>query len=187
MNEPDAGIATLPGAAALNRSRDTAEEMLESVYDQYAQALYRYARFLVGSTEDAEDVVQEVFIRIAREQNRVFKIRNLKAYLFSATRNVAYSQLRNRKRRDDLSEAIIWDLPVGGTGKVVGSAEALVLNEALDELPVDQREALALKVFEQMTFQEIARTVGTSINTVSSRYRYGIAKLRQALEDNQNG
>jgi len=53
-------------------------------------------------------------------------------------------------------------------------------------LPVDQREVLILKIYDEMTFKEIANTVGASINTVASRYRYGIEKLREALEVSEN-
>lgn len=186
MNKSDAGITIPIGAAALSRTTDNTEQMLEELYDQYAQPLFRYALSLAGSSEDAEDAVQEVFIRIAREHNRVMGIRNLRAYLFTATRNAAYSQLRSRKGRDNLSEAMICDIQ-SSPGKEDWFAESMVASKAFAELPIEQREVLALKVFEQMTFDEIAHTVGASINTVSSRYRYGIAKLRQALEVVDNG
>ncbi len=66
-------------------------------------------------------------------------------------------------------------------------AGSTALRQAFARLPTEQREVLVLKVFEEMTFKEIAETVGASINTVTSRYRYGIAKLRQTLKENGNG
>ncbi len=57
------------------------------------------------------------------------------------------------------------------------------MSRAFAELPTEQREVLVLKAFDGMTFKEIAQLVGASINTVASRYRYGIEELRRALED----
>lgn len=186
MSETDEIVISM-GVAALGRSTDTTEQILEGLYDQYAQALFRYAVSLVSSPEDAEDAVQEVFIRIAREYKHVMRIRNLKAYLFTATRNSAYSRLRERRRRNELSEAVICDLQTSPVETGTDFAESMVVSKAFSELPIEQREVLALKVYEQMTFDEIAKTTGASINTVASRYRYGIAKLRQALGVDDNG
>ncbi|MCA1596341.1 MAG: hypothetical protein LC772_07955, partial [Chloroflexi bacterium] len=60
--------------------------------------------------------------------------------------------------------------------------EGWMLRDRFARLPVEQREVLALKVFQGLTFKEIARATGISINTAASRYRYGIEKLREALE-----
>jgi len=196
MKEPDAGIAisfttlrssdslrSTSGAAALGTKTKTAEAILEDLYDEYARPLFRYALSILGSSEDAEDAVQDVFIRIALERMRVMRIRNVKAYLFASARNASYTRLRERHRRDELIEAAC-----AGSSEVPADrvedrlAQSEMLCTAFAELPIEQREVLTLKVFEQMTFDEIARTVGASINTVASRYRYGIAKLKQALE-----
>lgn len=182
MKESDAVIAITTGAV-LAKTTDMSERMLEELYDQYAHSLFRFALLLVGSPDDAEDAVQEVFVRIAREHERVLRIRNVKAYLFMATRNAAYSRLRDRRRQDRISEAMILDVPDNPVNAGDRFAVSEAVNRAFDKLPVEQREVLALKVFEQMTFDEIARTIGAVTNTVASRYRYGIAKLRLALEE----
>jgi RNA polymerase sigma-70 factor (ECF subfamily) len=182
MKDTYSEIAITTGAA-LARTTDMSERMLEELYDQYAQSLFRFALSLVGSPDDAEDAVQEVFVRMAREHKRVLRIRNVKAYLFMATRNAAYSRLRERCRQDKISEAMIMDTESCSVDMGSRFAESEAVNQAFDKLPVEQREVLALKVFEQMTFDEIARTIGTVKNTVASRYRYGIAKLRLALEE----
>jgi RNA polymerase sigma-70 factor, ECF subfamily len=184
MKESDFAITT---GAVLAKTTDISESMLEELYDQYAQPLFRFALSLVGSPDDAEDAVQEVFVRMAREYKRVMRIRNVRAYLFMATRNAAYSRLRDRRRQDRISEAMIIDTEVCPVDTGSRFTESEAVNRAFDKLPVEQREVLALKVFEQMTFDEIAKTIGTLKNTVASRYRYGIAKLRQALEGDDNG
>lgn len=162
---------------------DTGDRRLDRIYDACVRRLYRYALTITGSPDDAEDAVQEVFVRVARGWKRIARMDNPQAYLFSATRNAAYSILRSRRHRDALAEAFCAELSTGGQGNRVGDAgQSRAVCEALAGLPVEQREALVLKVYDQMSFKEIAETVGASLGTVASRYRYGVDKLRKALE-----
>lgn len=166
---------------------DADERLLEDLYDTYNVPLFRYALMLTCSRDDAEDAVQVVFIRIAREWKRLVRVENVKAYLFSAVRNAAFNILRGKRRREAAQESIYAAFQVDQQlADSRDQLESRILCEALDELPLDQREALMLKIFDQMTFKEIADTVGASINTVASRYRYGIEKLRKALEVDDN-
>jgi RNA polymerase sigma-70 factor, ECF subfamily len=162
-------------------SAETPEAVLEQAYDDYARPLYRYALAVTGSSEDAEDAVQEVFVRLARATRGLSKVGDLKSYLFSAARNSAYSILRSRQRSGRLNDALESQVLVESQYDAAGSCDQPALREAMAALPLDQREVLVLKVFDEMTFQEIADTIGASINTVASRYRYAVAKLREAL------
>ena len=180
MHDTDAGIAIPIGADRLRARTDIGEAVLEDLYDRHAGALYRYALSILGLPEDAEDAVQEVFVRIAREIPRLKKVRNLKAYLFTAARNSAYSRLRERRRRERDFEAACLGFESPEHGGCPSESDALM--RAFAELPVEQREVLTLHVYEQMTFEEIARMMVSSKNTITSRYRYAIAKLRKAVE-----
>jgi len=149
---------------------------LEEVYDAYSTALYRQALAILSSTADAEDVVQDVFLQLVRR--RGYPIQDLKAYLLTAARHQACSAHRRRRREapDESAEAArpLWS---GGGG--FDDREAI--REALETLPPEQREVVRLKVYEQLTFAEIGVAVRASINTVASRYRYALQKLRKAL------
>ncbi len=167
---------------------DTGDAVLEELYDTYSKPLFRYALALICSRDDAEDAVQVVLIRVARQWKRLTGIENVKAYLFSAVRNAAFNILRSKRRRETLHDSVCAAFDVNPQlERGEGGIETRALCEALDELPVDQREVLVLKIFDEMTFKEIADTVGASINTVASRHRYGIEKLCEALEVNDNG
>ena len=183
-----AEITIPPGAGVLPDMADTDERSLEELYKTYCEPLFRYALALTCSRDDAEDAVQTVFVRVIRERQRLARVENVKAYLFRAVRNAAFNTVRGKRRREamegSLCAAFQVDLQSAKDGDPVGTR---LLCEALDELPLDQREVLVLKVLDEMTFKEIADTVGASINTVASRYRYGIEKLREALEVSDNG
>lgn len=191
MNEPmdnllrETTIGT--GAAEAREAAVTGELSLERLYDDYSRSLYRFALALTGSGDDAEDAVQEVFVRVARDTRRLRKVTSIKAYLYTSTRNAAYSILRSRRRRENAEAELCRELSLatevaGGT-----PVDKEALCRAFAQLPVEQREVLVLKVYEEMTFREIAETTRTSANTVASRYRYAVDKLRQALEVNEHG
>jgi RNA polymerase sigma-70 factor (ECF subfamily) len=157
---------------------------VQSVYQQYSSALYGYALALTGSIEDAQDAVQEVFSRISRDSKRFTEVEHVSAYLFSATRNAAYSTLRGRQRCETLHEAICLDLAMACSSSLKPiSATLISIRTAFDQLSIEQREVLVLKILHQMTFKEIAEVAKVSINTIAGRYRYGIEKLRIALDD----
>jgi RNA polymerase sigma-70 factor (ECF subfamily) len=185
MGDIEAPFATAATAGTMERA-ETPEAVLDRIYDQYARQLYRYALAVTGSPDDAEDAVQEVFVRLARSIRRLPRVADLKAYLFSSTRNAACDILRARQRGGRLGEALQLEARVAGQCEV-SSRDGSELCEAMLALPVEQREILVLKVFEEMTFKEIAAVLGVSINTVASRYRYAIGKLRGILEAQDDG
>ena len=151
------------------------EDWIGPLYDRYGAALYRYAVMVLADPAGAADVVQIVFVSLLRRRAAPdFDER----YLRRAVRNECFSALRKR-RRDVLAAAG----PILETVSAESDRpeERLALEQALHELPPDQREVVHLKVFEGMTFQEIADVTGESINTVASRYRYAIEKLRVHL------
>ncbi len=127
---------------------------------------------ILASPADAEDALQEVFVKLALARNA--QIQDLRAYLFVAARYQALGMLRRRKRETTLDEAA-WE-QVPATDEMDQSQSQW--SALLARLPLDQREVVALKIWEQMTFAEIAVVVKAPANTVMSRYRYGIEKLR---------
>ena len=141
------------------------------LYDQHGAGLYRYALMILADAAAAEDALHEVFAKLLMQRT---SISDELRYLRRAVRNECYSALRRRSRsaKRPLLEAV---------GPDDRAEQRLALESAICELPADQREVLHLHSFEGMTFQEIAELVGESINTVASRYRYAVSKLRQML------
>jgi len=149
---------------------------LGALYDQHAGRLYRYAVMILADTAGAGDAVHQVFLAIARKPDG--HVRSDERYLRRAVRNECYSALRRRKRETGVDDTAFLET-VAATDE--RPDERLALESAIRTLPAEQREVLHLKAFEGFTFQEIADQLGESINTVASRYRYAIGKLRQHL------
>lgn len=156
---------------------------LDELYGRFGEKLYHYLTIKLGSPCDAEDVLQEIFCRLARYIVRLKLIRNPGAFVFHIARNEANRFLRNKiqnqagcRKTLGLQEVISASI-LGPDNK----AERL-LSESLALLPEDQREVIVLKLFEELTFKEIASACDISAHTAASRYRYGIEKLRSILE-----
>lgn len=156
------------------------EEAFAALYDQFAPSLFRVAVNLTGSPHDAEDAVQEVFVGVVRARRQMRNVENLRAYLFAALRHAAL-RLASARRERSLSPEELLCLSAPQT-KGPDSEQSLCLERALQRLPAEQREVIALKIDGGLTFAEIAVVLGISPNTAASRYRYALEKLRAALE-----
>jgi RNA polymerase sigma-70 factor (ECF subfamily) len=160
------------------RGPDDPTELAGRLYDQYGASLYRYALMLVADRAAAEDVVQQVFASVIALAARKSAIDNAEHYLRRAVRNECYSALRLVGRVDRAAGDALLQARAAADGK---PDERLALERALRALPPEQREVVHLKVYEGMTFQEIAAQTETPMNTVASRYRYAIEKLKALL------
>ncbi|MBW3636991.1 MAG: RNA polymerase sigma factor [Armatimonadetes bacterium] len=147
-------------------------DALPLIYDRYAASLYWVLNAILNSPADAEDALQETFVALAT--GRAGKIRDLKSYLLVAARHQAFTILRRRKREGDFED--VAELEIAAPEAVSTPHDFAHL---LARLPLEQREVIALKVWEELTFAEIAQVVRASPNTVMSRYRYGIERLRK--------
>ncbi len=156
-------------------------DFLAEIYDAYGVRLYRAAARLLG-VADAEDVVQELFVALARSRDRLPTVEHLPAYLFVSLRRLvacALEQRRRAPRQCDGREEIAATQP-----KDVAAPdwrEHLTL--ALQALPLEQREVVILKIDGELTFAEIAQVLDIRPNTAASRYRYALDKLRARLSD----
>ena len=153
-----------------------------ALYDRLAVRLFNTARTMTDSLPDAEDTVQDLFVELARSRDRLARITDLDAYLFTMLRHAVS---RRRRRRDVDRRAIdAVARQRAEAGRFTTQPAELAddaLTAAVAGLPPAQREVLALKVDGGLTFVEIAAVIGTSINTVASRYRYAIEKIRATL------
>lgn len=158
-----------------NQPPEDGRALVGRLYDAYGASLYRYATMILADAQAAEDAVHQVFTSLL-DRPRV--VEQEAHYLRRAVRNECYSALR-RRRSDEAPERV----PLEPAGAGTSPEERLALERALATLPADQREVVHLHVYEGHTFQAIAETTDASINTVASRYRYALARLRQQLTE----
>jgi RNA polymerase sigma-70 factor (ECF subfamily) len=152
-------------------------EALGELYEAHADALFGHALALTRRREDAEDLVQEAFVKLADLGVRLLGVRRPGAYLHRMVRLAFIDRQRHR--------AVAEESPLDGAGEPaasgVGDAERVALEFALARLPFEQREVMLLHVIEGLTFREVAARVGAPMWTVASRYRLGVNRLRAVL------
>jgi RNA polymerase sigma-70 factor (ECF subfamily) len=150
------------------------------LYDSFGPPLFRYALMILGRRDAAEDVIQQVFTVLLDRGTR--HISSPGTYLRTAVRNACYSRLRgSRVRGADASpdEEILEAVPEAR--EPITPEDRLALDAGIRALPPEQREVIHLHVFEGLTFKEVALATGEPPNTVASRYRYALEKLRASL------
>ncbi|MFC1783384.1 RNA polymerase sigma factor [Planctomycetota bacterium] len=153
-------------------------ESLSRWYDACGAQLRLYARQWLGGAE-AQDVVQEVFIRLMTQPTEP---QNVKAWLFRAVRNTAISQLRRRKRRQKYTEQLALEQPGWFEPRPGDLIDAETAQKVLQTLPSEQRELVVLRIWGQMTLKEVAQITDQPISTVFSRYQAALEAIKKKME-----
>jgi RNA polymerase sigma-70 factor, ECF subfamily len=145
------------------------------LYDQHGPALVLYARSFVADGGAAEDVVHGVFLKLLHGKQIV--VEAPAAYLYRAVRNAALNVRRDRSHDAALADQEIWF-----SHREHDRDAALALQQALCELPDEQKHVVVMHIWSGMTLDEVAEVTGVPLSTAASRYRYALAKLREWLK-----
>lgn len=168
------------------------QEALGVLYERYSRAVYSFSLRIVGDAQVAEEILQEVFVRIWQQGGSYQAARgSLITWLLSITHNLSIDEMRRRKRRPQKAESeepesILASLPDEGLDiedEVWLASLRTMIQDALQQLPAAQREAIELGYFQGLTQREIADTLGEPLGTIKTRMRLGMLKLREQLSD----
>ncbi len=156
---------------------------LERLYDEHAQALFAFLLNLTRNEDDTREVLQDIFVKLARQPDLLAAARDPRAFLLGLAHNAAIDRIRRRGTRGTYHERFRAEqsspfAPTADPDEAVFRAE---LASALSELPLEQRAVVHLKLWEGLTFAQIATALDIPPNTAASRYRYGLDKLRELL------
>ena len=155
---------------------------LERIHDEHVAAMFRHGMTVLRDEAATRDVLQDVFVKLAEGRAGEADVRNERSYLLRMVHHAALDLLRRRKVRQEHVEK------AGRGGDLFEPVEdpdreayRRRLEEALAELPEEQRVVVVLKLWQERTFEEISGICGIPLNTAASRYRYGLDKLRALL------
>ena len=161
--------------------RQTQSCKFAELYDRIGGRLFAYLAARLGNRQDAADVLQEVFLRIVRAERKVWKADDVDAYVFRMARNEVNRMLSRRKRQRQIQLE-----PNEIAGQVVSSSAALEASDlakfALEQLEPDDLEIVALKLYGQMTFAQVAEVVGSPASSVATKYQRAIERLRDFFD-----
>jgi RNA polymerase sigma-70 factor (ECF subfamily) len=153
------------------------------IYEKYEDYMLTLAVSLLNDVSAAEDVVHDVFVSFAQSAEKLRLNGNLKGYLTTCVANLARDKIRAKYRQAvGLDKAEPTSLEsMGPLQSLVDDEQLQQLSYAMTQIPYEQREVLTLHLQGGLTFKAIAKIQNASINTIQSRYRYGLDKLRSIL------
>lgn len=154
------------------------EPIWKSWFARHGSKLLLFARQQARNPDDAEDLVQEAFVRIWRLYGHTGEV--APGLVYRAIRRLAIDWARSIDRRV-IREQKTYELsPLSSSFEynLENEERQNALLRSVDRLPKEQKEVLTLKIWSELTFDEIARTLDLSLNTVASRYRYALQKLK---------
>ena len=156
---------------------------IERLYDGHAQPLFAFLLNFTRDEADTRDLLQEIFVKLAREPKLLAGVREERAFLIRLAHNAAIDFMRRRGTRERTKENFAAEIisPFAATSDPDEKLLREELSIALGELPEEQRAVVHLKLWGELTFEQIAAALGISPNTAASRYRYGLDKLRDRL------
>jgi len=180
----DKEVYVLEDVRLIWRLRQGDQDALRAIYEKYRDNLLRIAAGLLQDKSDAEDVVHEVFITFIKNAGQFNLTGSLKGYLAVCVANNARNVNRSRARHntESLDDA---DPPACNSTRpdewIIIDEDFQRLRNAMNQLPFEQREVVLLRLQADLKFKHIARHQQTTVQTVISRYRYGLTKLRSLL------
>jgi RNA polymerase sigma-70 factor (ECF subfamily) len=153
------------------------------LYDDHAQALFAFLLNLTRNEADTRDLLQELFVKLARRPDLLHDVREERGFLIRLAHNLAIDFIRRRGTREKNHEQLAAEMPNPFAPSTDPDEQAFreALAKALAELPSEQRAVVHLKLWERWTFEQIAAALEIPPNTAASRYRYGLDKLRDLL------
>ncbi len=172
---------------------DGDEQSLELLIGQYLKPIYSFVSRYVGNSQEAEDITQEVFVRVWRNLKKFDQEKSFKTWIFSIAKNASLDHLK-KKRAIPFSE---FDQADGGNLVTDALADpaplplalleradmAKMLNVAMEKLSPQYRMVLFLRYNDHFNFREIAESLGEPLHTIASRHRRALIKLKEILTE----
>lgn len=169
------------------RAEDEIQAAITALVHEYSTTLYRVAYSVTRNASEAEDVVQETFLRVLRHKNKLAELRDARVWLVRITWNLVLDRKRRSKTRPETQdiEDVVRILPAADLSAdramIADQRHARILS-LIDELPAKEREVLLLSAIEELSTVQIAMVLGTTESTVRSRIFRARRELASKLE-----
>ena len=179
-------------SAAVERARSGDSDAFRLLVEQHSRHVFRLAFRMTGNEQDAEDVVQETFLRAYKQLDKYEARASFSTWLYRIASNYSLDLIRSRKRHEEKREQaqpdepdILQSIPGHSPGpdRVVYSGEVSQhVEAAMNELSAQERSAFVLRHFEGMSIEDIGAVLGTGVNATKHSIFRAVQKLRRSLE-----
>ena len=181
--QPAADLATLDDLALVLACQAGRREAFDELVVRHRRPVYRLCYRFVGNHEDATDLAQEVFLRAFRSLGTFKGDSAVGTWLHRIAVNLSLNAVASRARRAETSEARA--VPVASDpdamSRILSAERAAQVRAAIARLPPRQRATLVLRVYQDMTHQEIAELLGSSVGAVKANFFHALANLKRLL------
>jgi RNA polymerase sigma-70 factor, ECF subfamily len=183
----------LDESTLLHRVKDGDDDAFQQLQEELEPQIRRFVRRLIGSSYAEDDIIQDTFIALYRNLDRIEPIEKLRPYLYGIARNRCYTELRQARRMESVSLDDEPELDFGEPSIVLADDASppedvthwlllhLEVQQAMSKLPELQRQVLVMYSEENLSYQEIAEIMNTSVGTIKSRIFYAKRALRSLL------
>jgi RNA polymerase sigma-70 factor (ECF subfamily) len=173
--------------ASAGKGAAHSSSLLEDAFAQHQAELLGTLYYLVGNLEDARDALQEAFVKCWRNQDKVAEIDNLKAWIFrialNTGRDIRETAWRRKRQALPEDEAAVVSHAAGPTDIVLHDERLARLRAALMQLRPEEQEVFLLRQNGELTYEEIAESLGVPTGTVKTRMRLALSRLREVLAE----
>jgi RNA polymerase sigma-70 factor, ECF subfamily len=185
-------IAPQTDEELIKRFQDGDAQAYDLIVNRYKDQLLNFAYRFLGSIEEAEDVVQETFLRIFRNRHAYRQIAKFSTWIYTIAGNLAKTELRKRKRRKmvylsdlgfDEKEYEIEDMQANTEREVDSVLKERIIQDAINELPNRFKQVIILVDIQELSYEEVGKIMKVPLGTVKSRVNRARLKLQSKLED----
>jgi RNA polymerase sigma-70 factor (ECF subfamily) len=159
------------------------EDAFEVLFKRYYTALYRFTCRIIKDPQDAENIVQDLFVRFWEKRSEINIESNLKAYLFTSAKNHSLNYIKRERRLtllDDNSE-IQKENAESPETVLIKDETVIAVQNAINKLPEKCREIYMMKKYDDLSYQEISKVLKISVNTVKTQMKRAVKSLSQHL------
>ncbi len=164
----------------------TKEKAFSHLVDKYQQKLYWHVRRMVVDHEDANDVVQNMFIKVWNNLGKFRQNSKLYTWLYRIATNESLTFIQKRKRRQSTpleTEDYSISNQLAGDPYFDGEAAQIKLQAAIDSLPPKQRQVFLLRYYEEMKYDDMSEVLETSVGALKASYHHAVKKITKYMKD----
>lgn len=162
------------------------EKSLEILIQQYLKPIYNFVYRYAGNAQDAEDITQDVFMKVWRNLKKFDRQKSFKSWIFTIAKNASIDALKKKKPAPFSEFSVIETIadPSPSPNEIFERKEiSQMLSLLINKLPLKYREVLFLRYSNGLAFQKIAESLNEPLNTVKSRHRRALITLKKFLKE----
>lgn len=158
----------------------------EQLVKRYQRKLLGFVFHIIHDEQSAQDIVQESLINLYKTIDRVDVRKKFSAYVFSIARNTAISYIRKNKKQVPLDDILVSQEEESLYDQITQAEQSHTIEEALAQVPVNYRKAIQLYYFDDLSYEEVGKTLKLPVNTVRTHLRRGKDLLKRILSYEKN-